>query len=250
MGGPGGVGPGVSESPSDEAFTFFVDTCLGTRDVPEALRAAGATVACLIDHFQPDEEDAIWLPEVGRRGWVVLTKDKWIRRRANEIEALRTAGVAAFILSARGLSGRQMATPSWRPSPGCSGRFVSTRVEAATTSSRASPPPETWTCSREPPDGPESSGGDGTGDLAPRAREPWGWLQPGVARDGASGANGGRAPVETDLEPTISRPPDGRSGAGRSRAGRAVAPLCPCARPRGEAQRPGARARNEEGPTR
>ncbi|MCO5167480.1 MAG: hypothetical protein M9894_14125 [Planctomycetes bacterium] len=96
-------------SPDEEPpLTFFVDTCLGTKDVPNALRAAGVTVACLIDHFRHDEEDAVWLPSVGQRGWVVLTKDKWIRRRSNEIEALKAAGVAAFILSARGLSGQQM----------------------------------------------------------------------------------------------------------------------------------------------
>lgn len=92
----------------EEAPTFFVDTCLGTKDVPGALRAAGAKVICLVEEFAPDARDDVWLPEVGRRGLVVLTKDKWIRRRTNELEALRTAGVGAFILSARDMNGQQM----------------------------------------------------------------------------------------------------------------------------------------------
>jgi hypothetical protein len=43
------------------------------------------------------------------RGWVVLTKDKRIRYRNLERNALRNAGVAAFILIAGDLNGQEMA---------------------------------------------------------------------------------------------------------------------------------------------
>lgn len=94
------------EQPPD---TFFVDTCLGTIHVPGGLREAGAQVVCLTDAFEHDVRDEIWLPTVGANGWAVLTKDKWIRRRANELGALQNAGVGAFILAAKGLNGQQMA---------------------------------------------------------------------------------------------------------------------------------------------
>lgn len=47
----------------------------------------------------------MWLETVGARGWVVITKDKGIRHRSTELEALKRARVAAFVLTATGLTG-------------------------------------------------------------------------------------------------------------------------------------------------
>lgn len=89
------------------APAFFVDRDLGRFTVPGALRAAGAHVEVHADHFNDNEEDADWLREVGKRGWIVITKDKAIRHRETELAALKTAGVAAFVLTAKGLTGSQ-----------------------------------------------------------------------------------------------------------------------------------------------
>lgn len=43
--------------------------------------------------------DDIWLNECGKNGWIVLTRDKHIRRRRLEREALKASGVAAFALT-------------------------------------------------------------------------------------------------------------------------------------------------------
>jgi hypothetical protein len=75
--------------------------------VPSALRKAGAIVEVHADHFAPDAPDEIWLTEAGRRGWVVITRDKAIRHRETELAALKDAGVAAFVLTAKGLTGPQ-----------------------------------------------------------------------------------------------------------------------------------------------
>ncbi len=90
---------------SPERPTFFVDRCLGTVDVPRALRDAGAHVAVHDDHFPQGCQDEEWLRVVGQKGWAVLTKDKWIRRNELERAALESAQVAAFVLSAGDLSG-------------------------------------------------------------------------------------------------------------------------------------------------
>jgi hypothetical protein len=42
---------------------------------------------------------------VGARGWIVVTKDKAIRHRGNELAALQAAHVAAFVLTTKGLTG-------------------------------------------------------------------------------------------------------------------------------------------------
>lgn len=66
------------------------------------MRQAGATVEGHADHFADNDPDDVWLSEVGKRGWIVITKDKGIRHRDNEITALKTAGVAAFVFTGKG----------------------------------------------------------------------------------------------------------------------------------------------------
>ena len=76
--------------------------------VPSALRAAGASVEIHDDHFSPDSPDESWLPVVGERGWVVLTKDRRIRYRAPALAAIGAAGVRLFVLSAGDMQGAEM----------------------------------------------------------------------------------------------------------------------------------------------
>lgn len=54
--------------------------------------------------FAPDTPDPEWINEVGRRGWTVITRDKNIRRRPNELRAVRAAGVHLFALTSGNLS--------------------------------------------------------------------------------------------------------------------------------------------------
>lgn len=93
-----------------ESPTFFLDRSLGKKTVAQVLRDAGANVEVHDDHFPQDAHDEIWLKEVGVRGWVVLTKDQRIRFRVIEREALKAAGVRAFVLTAGDIDGAAMAT--------------------------------------------------------------------------------------------------------------------------------------------
>lgn len=58
-----------------KSITFFIDRCLGTGTVPEKLRNAGILVEIHDEHFGQGTQDVDWLPEIGEKGWVVLTKD-------------------------------------------------------------------------------------------------------------------------------------------------------------------------------
>ena len=87
---------------------LFVDECLGSTDVPGALQAVGIKFELLHVHFAAGTADETWLLEVGRRGWVVLTKDQRIRRRQAEFQALQAANVAAFVLTSGNLTGAAM----------------------------------------------------------------------------------------------------------------------------------------------
>jgi hypothetical protein len=90
-------------------IVFFIDWSISQRSVPEALRAAGATVETHLDHFPPETADVDWLPAVSDRGWVVLTKDEAIGRRPNEVVAIANADARVFILASGNLTREQMA---------------------------------------------------------------------------------------------------------------------------------------------
>ena len=90
---------------------------MGRAIVAEALRAAGAEVEIHVDHFRDDFPDEDWLPVVGQRGWIVLTKDRHIRSNQVEIAALLASGAASFVLTAANLTGPAMAEAFVRARP-------------------------------------------------------------------------------------------------------------------------------------
>ncbi|MGH7844205.1 MAG: hypothetical protein ACREQW_03410 [Candidatus Binatia bacterium] len=106
-----------SGSKPPEPLVFFIDRSLGRRIIAQALREAGETVEIHDDHFALDAKDEVWLVEVGRRGWIVLTKDDRIRYRVAEQTALAAARVKAFVLTSTQLQGREMAAAFVRALP-------------------------------------------------------------------------------------------------------------------------------------
>ena len=60
--------------------------------------------------FRPGTKDTEWVPEVARRGWVVLSKDLNIASNALERITLFESGARVFLLSQQDLSGPAQAT--------------------------------------------------------------------------------------------------------------------------------------------
>jgi hypothetical protein len=61
--------------------------------------AAGANVECVrgaIPSGLPDEE---WLRQVGEKGWIAVMRDKRVRYRKLERNALEASGVGAFVFT-------------------------------------------------------------------------------------------------------------------------------------------------------
>lgn len=87
---------------------FFIDRCLGRVHLASALRQAGITVETHDDHFSQAAQDEDWLPEVGQRGWIVLTKDARIGKRTTERLAVANGNVRMFVLVSQDLSGEDM----------------------------------------------------------------------------------------------------------------------------------------------
>ena len=96
----------MSES---EQPTFFIDRALGRKAVADALRKAGAKIEVHDDHFSMGALDIEWLPVVGERGWLILTKDDAIGRRLLEQIAVASSGARVFVLASGNLTGSAMA---------------------------------------------------------------------------------------------------------------------------------------------
>lgn len=86
---PSGANAAQREAARLASLTFFLDHQIGRYQVAETLRAAGAKVEVHLDHFAGAMPDTDWIPEVARRGWVLITKDQHIRRNPLEREAYR-----------------------------------------------------------------------------------------------------------------------------------------------------------------
>ena len=85
--------------------TFLFDQCLGSRRLAEAYVAQGCKkILLLADKFPVDADDQVWLAEAGRRRWVVLTKDRLIRKRRLELLAVHNSKARVFVLSGGNLS--------------------------------------------------------------------------------------------------------------------------------------------------
>jgi 5S rRNA maturation endonuclease (ribonuclease M5) len=93
-----------------ESTTFFIDRCLGNKLIAETLRAANVMVEIHDDHFSKNTQDVDWIPEIGRRGWIILTKDARIGKNQIERLAVADARVRMFVLVSQNLSGADMAS--------------------------------------------------------------------------------------------------------------------------------------------
>ena len=62
-------------------------------------------VKTVVDVLQLGAKDVDWLAALAGRDWVVLTKDKNIRRRPLEAQALIAAGLRVFVITSTDLTG-------------------------------------------------------------------------------------------------------------------------------------------------
>lgn len=98
----------MSRSKPQRDYIFYLDECLGGNKVYSALARAGVNVELHSAHFKRGTPDEEWLRVIGEKQWVLLTQDKRIKYRKNEILALRSYCVRAFIVVARGLRGEEI----------------------------------------------------------------------------------------------------------------------------------------------
>jgi hypothetical protein len=78
-------------------IVFFTDRDLGNR-FPDILETAGLKVERHKDNFAQDCADTVWLEAAGQSGWIALTRDRRIRYKPNELNAVIRHGVALLVV--------------------------------------------------------------------------------------------------------------------------------------------------------
>jgi len=119
---PSGASAARREAERLASLTFFLDYQIGRYVVAEALRNAGTRVEVHLDHFKQGAPDTEWIPEVGRREWVLITKDQNIRRNPLERAAYESAKLRGFIVTGKDMDGKELADLLVRCLPGMARR--------------------------------------------------------------------------------------------------------------------------------
>jgi len=105
---PSGASAAQREAARLASLTFFLDHQIGRYVVAEILRATGAAVEVHLDHFAGDAPDIEWIPEVARRGWVLITKDQHIRRNPLERAAYEAAKLRGFVVTGKDMTAGEL----------------------------------------------------------------------------------------------------------------------------------------------
>jgi len=97
----------ASSKPQHKEYTLFIERNLGKHVVADCLREAGAKVEIHDDHLAPDAPDEKWISLVGRRHWVAITQDKYIRYRVAEKLAIIDHKARVLVVRAKNMTGKE-----------------------------------------------------------------------------------------------------------------------------------------------
>ena len=92
-----------------ESFVYYLDANLDGPTVVKTLRDAGMPCEAHRDHFAQDAADEDWMPAIAAKGWVIVTRDFAVKRRATERAAWTAANAIIVMLRGEKLSGADMA---------------------------------------------------------------------------------------------------------------------------------------------
>ena len=108
-----------------ENSTFYLDESIYSHVLAKRIRASGSSAQHPGGAFPFGTQDSDWLAECGKKGWIVLMRDKRVRRRSLERAAPVRARVGAFVLIAGQATASQTADTIERLLPKFANIFVS-----------------------------------------------------------------------------------------------------------------------------
>ncbi len=95
-------------SPPDRP-ALFVDRDAWSRKLGRVLEEAGVVYVAHHQQFEPDSPDVEWIRRASQHGWIAITRDQNIRRKPNELAAIRASRVIIFVFTSGNLSAEDTA---------------------------------------------------------------------------------------------------------------------------------------------
>src|SRR5215475_8116842 len=105
----GGSNPSPSQSPLDDFVLYLDENLCNSHAILESLSRLNVHVERHLNHFPRGILDEIWLPTIGKKGWILLTSDKRIRYNALEKLAIEENAIREFVFTSGNMSGSDMA---------------------------------------------------------------------------------------------------------------------------------------------
>lgn len=107
----------TSRTSPPEDPPLFIDRDAWSSVLGEALDSAGVAYVPHGREFPPDGTDADWIGRVGEKGWIAVTRDRNIRRKPNELAAIRRSQAIVFVFTSGNLSAADTAAILLRALP-------------------------------------------------------------------------------------------------------------------------------------
>ena len=89
--------------------TLFLDRNLGKNIIAERLRSENIKVEVHDNHLPINAPDEEWIALVGKMGWVAITRDKHIRYRTAEINAIMKNSARVIVIRVKEATGSDIA---------------------------------------------------------------------------------------------------------------------------------------------
>lgn len=89
-------------------LVIVLDENICFPELQKVISDAGVSCKLLTDHFPRGTQDNQWLPYIGERGWILLSKDLAIGINSLEYLALTNAGIGAFFIRSREMPKRDI----------------------------------------------------------------------------------------------------------------------------------------------
>lgn len=96
--------PSAASNKSLPDQVIFIERNLGKHIVAQILQNVGEQVEVHDDHLPQDAADEEWIQLVGEKGWLAVTKDKNIRYRQSELEAIKKYKARIFVIRAKNVT--------------------------------------------------------------------------------------------------------------------------------------------------
>lgn len=77
---------------------IFIDRSI-PKSVADALKLVRPDLMWIEDKYNHRTKDEVWLPDIGAKQWLLISRDKHIRTRPGERQAIRDNGIGCFILN-------------------------------------------------------------------------------------------------------------------------------------------------------